>query len=202
MDGFELTKQIKENKELCHIPMILLTARSEISSQIEGMQSGADLYISKPFHVDFLLAAIESQLKNRKRLHDIFMNGQMPVLDKTEINQLDIQFLSKLNALLERELSNPELDIQSLARNLNMSRSVFYRKFMGLTMLSPNTYIKKHRINRSIELMQLGKYSLIEISEMTGFGSSSYFSTAFRQEKGMSPREFLNQLKERSAPEP
>ena len=202
MDGFELTRRIKENKELCHIPMILLTAKSEISSQIEGLHSGADLYIPKPFNVDFLLAAIDSQLKNRKRLHDIFRNGQMPVLDKSEINQLDIQFLSKLNALLERELSNPELDIQSLARNLNMSRSVFYRKFMGLTMLSPNTYIKKHRINRSIELMQLGKYSLIEISEMTGFGSSSYFSTAFRQEKGMSPREFLNQLKERSAPEP
>ncbi len=202
MDGFELTRRIKGNKELCHIPIILLTAKSEISSQIEGMQSGADLYVPKPFNVDFLLAAIDSQLKNRKRLHDIFLNGQMPVLDKSEINQLDIQFLSKLNALLERELSNPELDIQSLARNLNMSRSVFYRKFMGLTMLSPNTYIKKHRINKSIELMQMGKYSLIEISEMTGFGSSSYFSTAFRQEKGMSPREFLNQLKECSAPEP
>jgi len=201
MDGYELTRRIKGDKELCHIPIILLTAKSEISSQIEGMQSGADLYVPKPFNVDFLLAAIDSQLKNRKRLHDIFLNGQMPVLDKSEINQLDIQFLSKLNALLERELSNPELDIQSLARNLNMSRSVFYRKFMGLTMLSPNTYIKKHRINKSIELMQMGKYSLIEISEMTGFGSSSYFSTAFRQEKGMSPREFLNQLKERSAPE-
>ena len=201
MDGYELTKSIKNNKELCHIPVILLSAKSETSSQIEGMQSGADLYIAKPFNIDFLLAAIDSQLKNRKRIHDIFLNGQMPRLDKSEINQLDIQFLSKLNAFLEKELSNPQLDILLLAQNMNMSRSVFYRKFMGLTKLSPITYLKKHRINKSIELMNLGKYTHIEISEMTGFGSPSYFSRAFKQEKGMSPREFVNQLKDSTLPE-
>ncbi len=194
-DGYELTKNIKENKEICHIPVILLTAKSETASKIEGMQSGADFYITKPFNIDFLLAAIDSQLKNRKRIHDIFLIGEMPQLDKTEINQLDIHFLSKLNAFLEKELSNPELDILLLAQNMNMSRSVFYRKFMGLTKLSPITYIKKYRINKSIELMNLGKYTHIEISEMTGFGSPSYFSTAFKQEKGMGPREFINQLK-------
>ena len=195
-DGYELAKSIKENKELCHIPVILLTAKSEIASQIEGMKSGADLYITKPFSIDFLLAAIDSQLKNRKRIHDIFLSGQMPKLDKAEMNQLDIQFLTKLNAFLEKELPNPELDILSLAKNMNMSRSAFYRKFMSLTKLSPISYIKKHRINKSIELMNLGKYTYVEISEMTGFGSPSYFSTAFKQEKGMSPREFVNQLKE------
>lgn len=201
MDGFELTRRIKENKELCHIPVILLTAKSEVSSQIEGMQSGADMYISKPFNIEFLFAAVSSQLKNRKRLHDIFLSGQMPRLGKTEMNQLDVQFLSRLNSFLEKELSNPELDIQTLSQNMNMSRSVFYRKFMGLTMLSPNTYIKKHRINKSIELMQQGRYSLVEISEMTGFGSSFYFSTAFKQEKGMSPREYINQLRDQTATE-
>jgi len=200
-DGYELTKSIKENKELCHIPVILLTAKSETSSKIDGMQSGADFYITKPFNIDFLLAAIDSQLKNRKRIHDIFLSGQMPQLDKSEINHLDIQFLSKLNAFLEKELSNPELDILLLAQNMNMSRSVFYRKFIGLTKLSPITYIKKHRINKSIELMNQGKYTHIEISEMTGFGSPSYFSTAFKQEKGMSPREFANQLKESTVTE-
>ena len=181
--------------------MILLTAKTETSSQIDGMQSGADLYITKPFNIDFLLAAIDSQLKNRKRIHDIFLNGQMPKLDRSEINQLDIHFLSKLNAFLETEISNPELDILLLAKTMNMSRSAFYRKFMGLTKLSPITYLKKHRINKSIELMYLDKYSHIEISEMTGFGSPSYFSRAFKQEKGMSPREFLNQLKEESLTE-
>lgn len=200
-DGYELTKNIKENKEICHIPVILLTAKSETASKIEGMQSGADFYITKPFNIVFLLAAIDCQLKNRKRIHDIFLSGQMPQLDKAVINQLDIQFLSKLNAFLERELSNPQLDILLLAQNMNMSRSVFYRKFMGLTKLSPISYIKKHRINKSIELMNLGKYTHIEISEMTGFGSPSYFSTAFKQEKGMSPREYANQVKESSVPE-
>ena len=198
MDGYQLTKSIKGNSELCHIPMILLTAKTETSSQIDGMQSGADLYITKPFNIDYLLAAVESQLKNRKRIHDIFLNGQMPKLDRSEINQLDIHFLSKLNAFLEKEISNPELDILLLAKNMNMSRSAFYRKFMGLTKLSPITYLKKHRINKSIELMSQDKYTHIEISEMTGFGSPSYFSRAFKQEKGMSPRDFLNHLKEES----
>jgi signal transduction histidine kinase/ligand-binding sensor domain-containing protein/DNA-binding response OmpR family regulator len=201
MDGYELTRSIKGNSELCHIPMILLTAKTETSSQIDGMQSGADLYVTKPFNIDFLLAAVESQLKNRKRIHDIFLNGQMPKLDRSEINQLDIHFLSKLNAFLEKEISNPELDILLLAKNMNMSRSAFYRKFMGLTKLSPITYLKKHRINKSIELMSQDKYTHIEISEMTGFGSPSYFSRAFKQEKGMSPREFLNQLKEETVAE-
>ena len=201
MDGYQLTKSIKGNSELCHIPMILLTAKTETSSQIDGMHSGADLYITKPFNIDFLLAAIDSQLKNRKRIHDIFLNGQMPKLDRSEINQLDIHFLSKLNAFLGKEISNPELDILLLAKTMNMSRSAFYRKFMGLTKLSPIAYLKKHRINKSIELMYLDKYSHIEISEMLGFGSPSYFSRAFKQEKGMSPREFLNQLKEESVAE-
>ena len=201
MDGYELTKSIKDNKELCHIPVVLLTAKSEISSQIEGMQSGADLYIAKPFNIDFLLSAIDSQLKNRKRIHEIFLSGQMPKLDKMAINQHDIHFLSKLNALLEKELSNPDLDILLLAQNMNMSRSAFYRKFMSLTKLSPITYLKKHRINKSIELMVQDKYTHIEISEMTGFGSPSYFSRAFKQEKGMGPREYVNQLKEEALTE-
>ncbi|HWR99249.1 MAG TPA: AraC family transcriptional regulator, partial [Prolixibacteraceae bacterium] len=148
-----------------------------------------------------LLAAVDCQLKNRQRIHDIFLKGQMPQLEKSEINHLDIQFLSKLNGYLEKEISNPDLDIMLLAQNMNMSRSAFYRKFMGLTRLSPITYLKKHRINKSIELMSLERYSHTEISEMTGFGSPSYFSRAFKQEKGMSPREFANQLKEGSVAE-
>ncbi len=194
-NGYELTKSIKANREICHIPVILLTAKTEISSQIEGMNCGADLYIPKPFNVDFLLSAIKSQLKNRKRIQDIFLSGRMPNLERSEINQLDISFLSKLNSILEKELGNTDLDIQFLAESMNLSRSVFYRKFMSLTKLSPVTYITKFRINRSVEFMQTGKYSITEIGELTGFRSPSYFSTAFKKELGVSPRDYLNKQK-------
>ena len=191
MDGYELTKNIKNNKELCHIPVILLTAKSETSSQIEGMHSGADLYIAKPFDLNFLLAAIESQLKNRQRIQEMFFNGMMPNINKLNISQLDLGFLSKLNLIIEKELSNTELDILFLAKNLNMSRSSFYRKFLNLTSISPVEYIRKYRINKSMEFMATGKYSLSEISDMTGFSSQSYFSTVFKQEKNVTPTEFI-----------
>jgi signal transduction histidine kinase/DNA-binding response OmpR family regulator/ligand-binding sensor domain-containing protein len=192
IDGFELTKKIKENKELCHLPVILLTSKSETSSQIEGLQSGADFYIAKPFNLNFLLSAIESQLKNRKRIQEMFMGGMIPNLNKLDINQLDLNFLRKLNQILEKELSNTDLDISHLAKSLNMGRSSFYRKFLSLTSLSPVSYIRKFRINKSVELMASGNYTLSEISDMTGFSSQSYFSTAFRQEKNVTPSEFMS----------
>jgi DNA-binding response OmpR family regulator/nitrogen-specific signal transduction histidine kinase len=192
MDGFALTKKLKENKELCHVPVILLTARIETASQIEGLQCGADFYIPKPFNLNFLLSAIESQLKNRKRIQEMFLTGMMPNLNKLDINQLDLSFLTKLNSILEKEVSNTDLDITFLAKSLNMGRSSFYRKFLSLTSLSPVSYIRKFRINKSIELMAKGNYSLSEISDMTGFSSQSYFSTAFRQEKNVTPSEFMS----------
>jgi len=191
-DGFELTKKIKENKELCHLPVILLTSKSETSSQIEGLQSGADFYIAKPFSLNFLLSAIESQLKNRKRIQEMFVSGMMLNLNKLDINQLDMNFLVKLNHILEKELSNTDLDISHLAKSLNMGRSSFYRKFLSLTSLSPVSYIRKFRINKSVELMAKGNYSLSEISDLTGFSSQSYFSTAFKQEKNVTPSEFMS----------
>jgi AraC-like DNA-binding protein len=109
-----------------------------------------------------------------------------------DINQLDLNFLRKLNQILEKELSNTDLDISHLAKSLNMGRSSFYRKFLSLTSLSPVSYIRKFRINKSVELMASGNYSLSEISDMTGFSSQSYFSTAFRQEKNVTPSEYMS----------
>lgn len=198
ISGFELTRRIKENPEICHIPVILLTAKTETASQIEGLSYGADAYIPKPFEVDYLLAVIESQLKNRQRIQEIFLNGKMPPLQRNEVGQLDVRFLSKFNTILEKELANPNLDISQLANSLNMSRSSFYRKFLILTSISPVSYIRKYRINKSIELMATGKYSLAEISEMSGFSSPSYFSTAFRQEQNISPTDYINKNKSKA----
>ena len=195
MNGLELTRYLKNSTEFSHIPLILLTSKTEVQDQIEGIKSGAEHYIAKPFNMDYLLSVVDSQLKNRERIQKIFLNGLMPKFEKSEGNPLDIKFLAKLNEILESELINPDLDISLIAKKMNMSRSSFYRKFINLTKLSPIAYIKKYRINKSIALMNSGIHNIQEISDLAGFGSSSYFSTAFKQEKNMTPSDYINELK-------
>ncbi len=195
MNGLELTSYLKSCNEFSHIPVILLTAKAEVENQIEGIKSGADYYIAKPFNIDYLLNIINSQLKNREHILNIFLNGLMPKLENADNSLVDVQFLSKLNQILEIELLNPDLGISLIAGKMNMSRSTFYRKFTNLTKLSPISYIMKYRINKSISLMQDGLYNIQEISDMSGFSSSSYFSTAFKQENNLTPTEYLNKLK-------
>lgn len=192
MNGLEFTKQIKSNFEISHIPLILLTAKAELADQIEGLRYGADAYIPKPFEFEYLLAEIETLIKNRKIVHDLFLSGKMPDLQKVEISQADMHFISRLNKIIETNISNINLDINFLAKEMNMSRSTFYRKFEDLTRLSPLTYIKKIRLNYSQELIKTGKYTLTEVSELSGFSSLSYFSTAFKNEYTYSPSSLMN----------
>lgn len=195
MDGMELLKTIKQSDEFCHIPVIMLTSKSEVSDQIEGLKTGADHYIAKPFDIDYLVHAIDNQLANRKRLQKIFHTGMMPEMKEYDGNQAAKHFLEKLNVILEEEVSNTELDISFVSEKLNMSRSSFYRKFLCLTSITPIAYIRKFRINKSIELMNQGEFSIQDISDRVGFGSPSYFSTAFKQEKNMTPSEYMSHMK-------
>ncbi len=197
MDGLELLKLVKESDEYCHILFILLSSRNEISAQIEGLKTGADVYVGKPFDMDFLIHTIDSQLKNRDRIHKIFLRGKMPEFKESEGNQVAMQFLARLNEILENDLSNSGLDMTYLADKLNMSRSSLYRKFVCLTSLTPIAYVRKYRINKAIELMNNYDYTIREVSDMVGFSSAAYFSTAFKQEKDISPSEYAAQQKEK-----
>jgi DNA-binding response OmpR family regulator len=191
MDGITLCQKIKTDVELNHITVILLSAKSEASDQIDGIRKGADMYIPKPFNLEYLLAVVERQFANSEKLRKNYFDGTPPILAESEINHESLLFLSKINSILEKEITNADLGVETMASKMNMGRSNFYKKFEAITNISPNAYIVKYRINKAVELLITNKYSLAEISDLIGFSNSSYFSTTFKKEKGISPREFL-----------
>lgn len=197
MNGMELCHEIKQDEALSHVIVILLSAKSEISNQIEGLSRGADLYIPKPFNLDYLLTVISSQIQIRDKIHNSYLKGMTPELHEAEANQEVIQFLSRFNSLLEKELSNEDLSVDLLSEKMNMGRSSFYKKFTAITNTSPNVYIAKYRLNKSEELLRMLQYTVTEVSDLTGFRNASYFSTLFKKEKGLTPREFIKSLKEK-----
>ena len=192
ISGYQLCNQVKQHPALCHIPVILLTAKSAIEDQIEGLAQGVDAYICKPFHVDYLLLTIANLLKNREILHQHFSTPHIQGEDAVpvKLNQIDQVFLDKLTQVLEVELDNSDLKINDIARTLGFSRTNFYRKLNGLTDTSPVDFLRNYRLKRAAEMIREKKCTLNEIAEKTGFGTYSYFSVMFKKHFGISPREY------------
>lgn len=193
MDGLELCREIRARRELCHIPVVLLTAKSTMDEQIEGLEEGADAYICKPFNTDYLLLVIKNLLGivSNVRLCYLTPHAEAPAEEQGAfIAAKDRRFMDALTAFLERELSNPDLDVEMIADELCVSRSVLYRRIKSLTGLSPNDCVRDYRLKRAVELMDSGE-SLSDVSEHCGFSSYSYFSKSFKQHFGMSPKDWL-----------
>ncbi len=190
-DGYQLCKEIKEDLQLCHLPVILVTAKVTMESQVEGLNTGADAYVTKPFDPTYLLALVKSLLKNREKARN--MLGRATQTDKMEENILSPQdnvFMTELYHLMESELSNPELDIARMTELLRISRTKFYYKVKGLTGESPSTFFKTYKLNRAAELITEGKHTVSEIADMTGFSTLSHFSKSFKKQFGVSPSEY------------
>ena len=166
----------------------------------DRLKTSSIIKIPKPFNLDYLLSVVSSQFRIRDKIHNSYLKGNTPELSGTEANQEVIQFLSRFNCLLENEINNVDLSVDLLAEQMNMGRSSFYKKFTAITHTSPNAYIAKFRLNKSLELLHEFKYSVSEISEMTGFRNASYFSTLFKKEQGLTPREYIKKIKENPDP--
>ena len=199
MNGIALCQAIRNDENLSHTLLILLSARSEISDQITGLDMGADLYIPKPFDLDYLLATVRNQFRIREQIHSSYLMGRTPKLAEAEVGGETVRFLSQFNRILEEELSNTELSVDLLADKMNMGRASFYNKFTKLTATSPNSYLAKFRLNKAKELMKQETFSISEVSIMTGFRNATYFSTFFKKEMGIPPSEYIRNLsKEKS----
>ncbi len=176
---------------LCHIPVILITAKSTVENQVEGLNSGADAYVTKPFEPNYLLALIHSQLKNRENVRNILSKAtQTDKIDENVLSPQDNEFMTELYQLMENELSNTDLDVSRMTEILKISRTKFYYKVKGLVGENPSSFFKTYKLNRAAELISEGKYTISEISDITGFSTLSHFSKSFKKHFGVAPTEY------------
>ena len=190
-NGYELCRRIKDDLQMCHIPVILVTAKNTVESQVEGLKTDADAYVTKPFEPTYLLALISSILTNRAKTRSHLSQAtQMDEVSEDELSPQDEAFMTDLYHLMDQELANSELDVNSMAEILCISRTKFYYKVKGLTGLNPSTFFKTYKLNRAAKLLREGRYNSSEIAYMTGFSTPSHFSTSFKKQFGVTPSEY------------
>jgi len=196
MDGLEFCKAVRSNILWSHIPIILLTAKTDLSSKIDGLNLGADSYIEKPFSIQHLKAQINNLIESRKLLRKRY--SEMPFVAITTIagNSADEQFLSKVNEIIERNISNEDFSIDLLAEELCISRSGLFAKIKTLAEITPNELIQLIRLKKAAEYLIQKEYRINEIAYMVGFNNPSYFSKCFQKQFGVRPVDFVNHYTE------
>ena len=219
-DGIEMTRELRADMTTSHIPIILLTAKTTIESKLEGLEYGADDYITKPFSATYLQARVENLLMQRKKLQSFYRDSLMhihisagqedaPVATDVpsaeedtsetvpatlEMSPNDRKFMDKLVELMEQNMDNGELVVDDLVRELAVSRSVFFKKLKTLTGLAPIEFIKEMRIKRATQLIETGEFNMTQISYMVGINDPRYFSKCFKAQVGMTPTEYRDKV--------
>jgi signal transduction histidine kinase/AraC-like DNA-binding protein len=189
-DGLALVKIFKTDLRTSHIPVILLTGKTSIEQQIEGMKNMADVYIPKPFNLQFLEQTINSLLSNRAMLKEHF-TSELPSNLKTQtIGKIDRKFISEFTSLIERNISNENFSVEDICKTLGISRVQLYRKVKALMNINVNEYILNTRLQKAKYLLQHEDFNISEIAYKIGFSSPAYFSTVFKSKFGVTPKAF------------
>lgn len=191
MDGFELCKLIKSNFEHSHIPVILLTAKNTIQSKVEGLELGADAYIEKPFSKEHLQAQIASLISNRSMIREYFASSPLVHIKSIAHSKADERFLEMLNETIEKHIDDVDLDVEKLARILNMSRITLYRKIKAISNFTPIELINVTRLKKAAELLAEGDHKIYEIADMVGFSSQSNLARNFHKQFNMTPTDYM-----------
>ncbi|WP_185957591.1 hybrid sensor histidine kinase/response regulator transcription factor [Saccharicrinis carchari] len=192
MDGLTLCKTIKADVLTSHIPVILLTVRSQIEDEIEGLEMGADAYIPKPFHPKHLFVRVERLLKSREQVLEYFRtNFGTPTYDlKQDYSSRDKELLKKCVAFVEANYADENIDADKMASDLAMSKAQLYRKVKALTGFTPHGLIKDYRLKQARQLISEGKHSISDIIFMTGFNNRTYFYRSYKELFGETPSKF------------
>ena len=190
MDGLELCARLKSDLDYSHIPVILLTAKTTIQSKIEGLKTGADAYVEKPFSVEYLKACMASLLSNREKLRRSFAHSPFVETGSMAMSKADERFLRALNEVVTARLQDPEFGPDELGAALHMSRSSLSRKLRGVLDMTPGDYVRLERLKKAARLLKEGGYKVNEVCYMTGFNTPSYFTKCFQKQFGVLPKDF------------
>ncbi len=195
MDGCQLCNKIKSSTDYSHIPVILLTAAVGVETRIETLQVGADGYIEKPFSMELLRATISNLFKNKEIAYNQFVKSPLTHYNSTIVSNVDQEYMDKLHNTIISNLSDSNLNVDSLAEMMNMSKSTLYRKVKSNTGLNVNEYIRLCRLKQAAEMLSSQKYRVNEVADIVGFSSPSYFATCFQKQFNVSPSNFVKQLR-------
>ncbi|MBE7170875.1 MAG: response regulator [Williamsia sp.] len=194
MDGFELCKLIKSDVELSHLPVILLTAKDTLQARLEGLELGADAYIEKPFSPKHLKMQIANLLANRNKIKAYFANSPFAHVKSIAHTKEDEKFLEALTQIILEHMQETELDVERLARYMNMSRPTFYRKIKAISDLTPNELINLTKLKRAAELLA-ESHNIHTVSEIAGYSSVRIFVRNFQKQFGLTPFEYIHSNK-------
>ena len=189
MDGNELTRILKNDEKTSHIPIILLTARSEHESKLEGLETGADDYLTKPFDAKELQIRIKNLINSRKKLREKFGQGYIPKTEEKKLTNLEERFMGKVVEVIENHISEEEFDIEQFAEEVYMSRMQLHRKLKALTGKSASLYVRSFRLLKAKRMIEEKQGNFSEIAYSVGFSSPAYFTKCFKEEFGVPPSE-------------
>lgn len=196
INGIELCKKLKAEIQTSHIPVILLTARTSLDYKIEGIETGADAYISKPFSLKLLEAQINNLINSRNKLQKLFkLDVSLQPKDIT-LTSIDANFIEKAMQITEKYMSDTEFDVAVFVKEMGMSRSVLYKKFKALNGQSINEFINSIRMKRAIQLLVQDKISISDVAYEVGFSNPKYFSTCFKKQFEMTPSKYISKHKQ------
>lgn len=193
MDGIELCYKLKTDERTSHIPIILLTALSSVEDRIRGIETGADDYMAKPFNRRELLARVQNLIDKRKLLRERFGKEVKIQAKDIAVTSADEKFLNKLISFIENNIADPDLNVDSLIEEINLSRSQLHRKLKALTGLSSTEFVRNIRLKRAAQLLEQHHGTIAETVYAVGFSSLSYFSKCFQKQFSMTPKEYLEQ---------
>jgi len=190
IDGFELCKKIKSNFYYSHIPIVLLSGKHALQSKIKGLEAGADAYIEKPFSPKYLQVLIANLLINRRKIKEHFANSFATNMNSMAYSRHDETFLDKLNAIINNNIENPKLDVELIAKVMNISRPTLFRKIKVRSNLSINELINISRLKAAAKLLESHNYKILEVAIRVGYSSQSALGRSFLKQFGITPRQY------------
>ena len=191
LNGFELTEQLKESEITSHIPVVLLTAKSDDADKLEGTRSGADAYVTKPFNAQLLKATVSNLIENRRKLQSRFSQEVLLRPKEISISSADEQFLERLQKVMDENLTQPDFSADRFSKEMGVSRMQLHRKLKAITGQSTSEFLRSQRLKLAYNLLKEKKANISEIGYTVGFNDPSYFTKCFKQEFGASPTDYF-----------